>query len=72
MIDDKWHSIRAEREGLAGTLYIDNVMEANGQSLPGTNAVDTQPSIYIGGLSSDLVPFASRILPVCFFSKFKY
>ncbi|VBB28863.1 unnamed protein product [Acanthocheilonema viteae] len=62
VMDDEWHSIRAEREGLAGTLYIDNLMEANGQSPPGTDAVDTQPPIYIGGLPSDLVPFASRIL----------
>ncbi|VDK75274.1 unnamed protein product [Litomosoides sigmodontis] len=63
VMDDEWHSIRAEREGLAGTLYIDDVMEANGQSPPGTDAVDTQPPIYIGGLPPDLVPFASRILP---------
>ncbi|KAM3726093.1 Laminin-like protein [Dirofilaria immitis] len=63
VMDDEWHSIRAEREGLAGTLYIDNVMEANGQSPPGTDAVDTQPPIYIGGIPSDLVPFSSRILP---------
>ncbi|EJW76346.1 hypothetical protein WUBG_12744, partial [Wuchereria bancrofti] len=62
VMDYEWHSIRAEREGLAGTLYIDNVMEANGQSPPGTDAVDTQPPIYIGGLPTDLVPFASRIL----------
>ncbi|VDO28711.1 unnamed protein product, partial [Onchocerca flexuosa] len=63
VMDDEWHTIRAEREGIAGTLYIDNVMEANGQSPPGTDAVDTQPPIYFGGLPSDLVSFASRILP---------
>ncbi|VDM99456.1 unnamed protein product [Thelazia callipaeda] len=63
VMDDEWHSIRAEREGVAGTLYIDDVIEANGQSPPGTDAVDTHPPIYIGGLPSDLVPFASRILP---------
>lgn len=70
-MDDEWHTIRAEREGIAGTLYIDNVMEGNGQSPPGTDAVDTQPPIYFGGLPSDLVPFASRILPVCFFPELK-
>lgn len=70
-MDNEWHSIGAGREGLAGTLYIDNVLEANGQSPLGTDAVDTQPPIYIGGLPSDLIHFASRILPVCFFSKLK-
>uniref|UniRef100_A0A915PQH1 Laminin subunit alpha n=1 Tax=Setaria digitata TaxID=48799 RepID=A0A915PQH1_9BILA len=38
VMDDEWHSIRAEREGTEGTLYIDNLIEANGQSPPGTDA----------------------------------
>lgn len=70
-MDGGWHSVRVERKGLAGTLYIDNVLEANGYSPPGTSAVDAQPPIYIGGLPPDLVPFASRVLPVCFTSKVK-
>lgn len=64
VMDDEWHSIRAEREGVAGTLYIDDMIEANGQSPAGTDAVDTHPPFYIGGLPPDLVPFATRILPV--------
>ncbi|VDK44418.1 unnamed protein product [Anisakis simplex] len=63
ILDDEWHSVRAEREGIAGTLYIDDVMEANGQSPVGTDAIDTQPPIYIGGVPSALIPFATIILP---------
>uniref|UniRef100_A0A914RPM5 Laminin G domain-containing protein n=1 Tax=Parascaris equorum TaxID=6256 RepID=A0A914RPM5_PAREQ len=62
---DEWHNVRAERECITGTLYIDDNMEANGQSPIGTDAIDTQPSIYIGGLPTALVPFATKILPVC-------
>ncbi|VDM41094.1 unnamed protein product [Toxocara canis] len=63
ILDDEWHNVRAEREGIAGTLYIDDVMEANGQSPVGTDAIDTQPPIYIGGVPTALIPFATKILP---------
>jgi hypothetical protein len=56
--------VRVEREGTAGTMTVDEVVEANGQSPKGTDAVDTQPPFYVGGLPTDLVPFATRVIPV--------
>uniref|UniRef100_A0A915EV46 Uncharacterized protein n=1 Tax=Ditylenchus dipsaci TaxID=166011 RepID=A0A915EV46_9BILA len=63
LLDDEWHSVRAEREGTVAALFIDGRPEAENQT-EGTELIDAQPPLYIGGLPTDLVPFASRILPV--------
>uniref|UniRef100_A0A915EQH0 Laminin G domain-containing protein n=1 Tax=Ditylenchus dipsaci TaxID=166011 RepID=A0A915EQH0_9BILA len=62
LLDDEWHSVRAEREGTVAALFIDGRPEAENQT-EGTELIDAQPPLYIGGLPTDLVPFASRILP---------
>lgn len=62
-MDDEWHNVRAEREGTVAALFIDDRPEAENRT-EGTEIIDAQPPLYIGGLSSDLVPFAARILPV--------
>jgi len=63
ILDGNWHTIRVEREGRSGTLVVDEVVEANGETPPGTDAVDTKAPFYVGGLPSDLVPLASRLMP---------
>ncbi len=56
--------MRAEREGRAGTLVVDEAVEANGETPPGTDAIETKAPFYVGGLPADLVPLATRIMPV--------
>jgi len=62
VLDDEWHTVRAEREGSVAVLLIDGHHEADNRT-DGTDLIDAQPPLYIGGLPNDLVPFASRILP---------
>uniref|UniRef100_A0A914WZ73 Uncharacterized protein n=1 Tax=Plectus sambesii TaxID=2011161 RepID=A0A914WZ73_9BILA len=62
-IDGEWHTVRVEREGTAGKMTVDDAEEVHGESPKGTDAVDTQPPFYVGGLPTDLVPFATRVIP---------
>jgi hypothetical protein len=56
-----------EREGSVAALSIDEKQAAESRSTDfGDKLALQQQPIYIGGLSTDLVPFASRILPVIF------
>ncbi|KAK0397427.1 hypothetical protein QR680_002123 [Steinernema hermaphroditum] len=63
LLDDEWHTVRVECEGMAGTLYIDDVLEASGKAADGSYSMNLQSSIYIGGLPTTLLPFATRTLP---------
>lgn len=57
--------MRVEREGSVAALFIDGNLESENKT-EGTDVIDAQPPLYIGGLPSDLIPFATRILPVNF------
>ena len=69
LLDDEWHSVRAEREGPVAALYIDEKLEVENRSfeLGGSDSLTVQPLVYIGGLPVNLVPFAARILPASYF-----
>lgn len=57
--------MEAVRKGAVAALYIDGRREIENHT-EGTEMIDAQAPLYIGGLPSDLLPFASRILPVFF------
>ncbi|KAH7713933.1 laminin-like protein K08C7.3 precursor [Aphelenchoides avenae] len=62
VLDDEWHTIRAERKGAAAALFIDGHTEAESR-VEGTETVDALAPLYIGGLPTDLLPLSSNILP---------
>lgn len=67
LLDDEWHTIRFEREGAVVALYVDNKPQNEDRTTDALEYIKLQKPIYIGGLPTDLVPFAARILPVNIF-----
>ena len=67
MLDDEWHTVRVEREGAVVALYVDNKPQNEDRTTDALEYIKVQKPIYIGGLPTDLVPFAARILPVNIF-----
>lgn len=61
MLDDEWHTIRAEREGAAAALFIDGRKEGENRT-EGLDYVDVAPPIFYGGVSADLAPLLYNIL----------
>ncbi|TMS36985.1 hypothetical protein L596_004022 [Steinernema carpocapsae] len=63
LLDDEWHTIRVECEGMSGTLYVNDVLEDNGKAADGSYSISLESSVYVGGLPSSLLPFASKMIP---------
>lgn len=56
LLDDEWHSVRAEREAGAAVLYIDERLEAQNRSSPGAiELLQLQSPLFVGGLPPELV-----------------
>jgi hypothetical protein len=66
LLDDEWHSIRAQREGPAASLNVNgqiDVEKRGGNSNGIVDPLELQSPIFVGGLPPELVPFAARLLP---------
>ncbi|KAI6235067.1 Laminin alpha [Aphelenchoides besseyi] len=62
ILDDEWHSVRAEREGASASLFVDNEQVANDQ-IAEDEQIQLEAPIYFGGLAKDLHSFTARLLP---------
>ena len=58
--DDKWHTVAFHRDRKNGTLYVDDVLIAEGSSDGPTQAIQVNPPIYVGGVSPEVLTKASR------------
>uniref|UniRef100_A0AC35TUM0 Laminin subunit alpha n=1 Tax=Rhabditophanes sp. KR3021 TaxID=114890 RepID=A0AC35TUM0_9BILA len=62
IIDDRWHTIRAERENGAGSLVVDNDPVVTGKTFEAIDSIIVQAPIYFGGVSNELISYVSSIL----------
>lgn len=58
--DDQWHTVAFHRHGKKGTLYVDDVLVAEGSSNGNTLGIEVIPPIYVGGVSPEILSKASR------------
>ena len=58
--DDEWHTVTFHRHGKKGTLYVDDVLVAEGSSNGNTLGIEVIPPIYVGGVSPEILTKASR------------
>lgn len=63
ILDDEWHSIRAEREGGSAILFVDDEQVAQDR-VDEAEIIQLEAPIYFGGLVKDLRAFIGRLLPV--------
>ncbi|KAI6239107.1 Laminin-like protein epi-1 [Aphelenchoides fujianensis] len=62
ILDDEWHSIRAEREGASASLFVDNEQVGNDR-VDAAAHVGLESPIYFGGVAKELHSFTARLLP---------
>jgi hypothetical protein len=62
ILDDEWHTIKAEREGASAILFVDGEQVAE-DHVDETEIVRLEAPIYFGGLAKNLHSFTGRLLP---------
>uniref|UniRef100_A0A0N4ZLJ9 Laminin subunit alpha n=1 Tax=Parastrongyloides trichosuri TaxID=131310 RepID=A0A0N4ZLJ9_PARTI len=63
VLDNKWHTIRCEREKNVGILQIDGKTENEGQLLSEFNNLELKSPIFFGGLNTDIQGTFSKLFP---------
>uniref|UniRef100_A0A0K0F7N6 Laminin subunit alpha-5 (inferred by orthology to a human protein) n=1 Tax=Strongyloides venezuelensis TaxID=75913 RepID=A0A0K0F7N6_STRVS len=63
ILDNKWHTIRAEREKNVGILQIDSKTENEGQTTGDMDIIGLQSPVFFGGLSTDVQTTYSKLFP---------
>lgn len=63
ILNGEWHSVKASRRGNEGVLVVDED-SAEAEVSAGTDAIDTQPPLYLGGIPNELSSYARTIVPV--------
>nr|CDJ93610.1 Laminin G domain containing protein [Haemonchus contortus] len=62
ILNGEWHSVKASRRGSEGLLVVDDESTEAVVSA-GTDAIDTQPPLYLGGIPNELASYARTIVP---------
>ncbi|KAJ1373976.1 hypothetical protein KIN20_036551 [Parelaphostrongylus tenuis] len=62
ILNGDWHSVKASRRGSEGFLVVDEE-SAEAKVLAGTDSIDTQPPLYLGGIPNELASYARVIVP---------
>ncbi|KAK6036371.1 laminin G domain protein [Cooperia oncophora] len=62
ILNGEWHSVKASRRGSEGLLVVDDE-SAEAVVSAGTDAIDTQPPLYLGGIPNELASYARTIVP---------
>ncbi|VDO27999.1 unnamed protein product [Haemonchus placei] len=62
ILNGEWHSVKASRRGSEGLLVVDEESTEAVVSA-GTDAIDTQPPLYLGGIPNELASYARTIVP---------
>ncbi|KIH43789.1 laminin G domain protein, partial [Ancylostoma duodenale] len=62
ILTGEWHSVKASRRGNEGSLVVDDE-SADAIVSAGTDAIDTQPPLYLGGIPNELASYTRTILP---------
>ena len=52
--DGNWHTVRFERSGVNGKLYVDGDLKAEGRSYGETANIEVRPLFYLGGVAADV------------------
>uniref|UniRef100_A0A0K0D1J3 LAM_G_DOMAIN domain-containing protein n=1 Tax=Angiostrongylus cantonensis TaxID=6313 RepID=A0A0K0D1J3_ANGCA len=63
ILNGAWHSVKASRRGSEGFLVVDEE-SAEAEVLAGTDSIDTQPPLYLGGIPNELASYARMIVPL--------
>ncbi|CAD5215290.1 unnamed protein product [Bursaphelenchus okinawaensis] len=62
ILDDEWHIVRAEKDGAAAVLFIDDEQVAHDE-VENAEIINIEAPLYVGGASKNLQSFIGRLLP---------
>ncbi|CAD5221244.1 unnamed protein product [Bursaphelenchus xylophilus] len=62
ILDDEWHTVRAEKEGSAAVLFVDDEQVAHDQ-VENAEIINIEVPLYVGGAPKNLQSFIGRLLP---------
>uniref|UniRef100_A0A1I7XHB3 Laminin EGF-like domain-containing protein n=1 Tax=Heterorhabditis bacteriophora TaxID=37862 RepID=A0A1I7XHB3_HETBA len=62
ILDGEWHNVKATRRGNTGYLIVDEE-SVEGVTPHGTDSIDTQPPLYLGGIPNELASYARTLIP---------
>lgn len=56
----QWHTVEITREGKKGTLVVDGIVVAEGESAGHTESINADGPYYIGGLPAEVAAKAKK------------
>ncbi|VDP19185.1 unnamed protein product, partial [Soboliphyme baturini] len=60
LLDYQWHQVKVNRTGRKGQLWVNDILEAEGESQGATDRVETLRPFFVGGLPVELYRIAEK------------